>query len=627
VPNPIVFALVISFMLLLPMWCLAQSTDSGAEAPGVAVDQQGAGQSPVANSDSAEKVITSGGRAPISVEWNTKFAYSPIFRVAKMSDKLTSTAYNPNAVNLDDGDRNFHRGLVSNRVDVFSELNVHFGRDWGIRASTEAWGDPIYNQRTANNSPATWNALSSDNHHFAAGTKDFLFLGAYLLDAFASGNVHLGRTSLSMRGGQFAQNWGQTLFFGGNGLAGAMAPVDLIKLLTDPDAEFKEILRPVPQVSLTWQLNPRVSISGYYQFMWEATWMPAVGSYFSPADVAGAGAERALTPAGLPGPWLAKARDIDPKNSGQFGVQLEVSHVLGLDWSFFGAQFHEKSSQTDIAALDSTHFNPGIGEIGAYYLIYPQDVKMLGMSATKTVGVVNYAAEISGRWNQDLNYANTNDPGPFGASPTGAAIANNTNHILYPVGNTVHANLSAIASPRPNFISKETSFTGEVAWNHCISVTKNDIATYEDSTYAANPVGPPVFHNVNYFQDSHATRDAMAFMAIYSATYRQLRPHLDVVIPVALQFSPYGRSALGGFNTYHGGFFNVGANFAYKDANHFSITYQRFIGPEQGALIPGDPQNYNQQRFSYGQVFKDRNYIALSIYRNFGVIASQKKVQ
>ena len=270
----------------------------------------------------------------------------------------------------------------------------------------------------------------------------------------------------------------------------------------------------------------------------------------------------------------------------------------------------------------ASHFNPVIGEIGDYRLIYPQDVKMIGMSATKSIGVINWAAELSGRWNQDLAYSSTTDPGRRIIPGVGVAIANNTNHILYPVGNTVHANLSALATPPPDFIAKESSFVAEVAWNHCISVTKNDIATYQDASGDG-------FHLVNYFQDSHATRDAMTFMAIYTPTYRQVLSNVDLSVPVAFQFSPYGRSVLGpGFNTYHGGFFNIGAAIAYKDANHFSITYQRFIGPEEGALIPGDPQNANQTRFSYGQQWKDRNYISLSIYRNFGVKASnQKKVQ
>src|SRR5208283_1752565 len=215
---------------------------------------------------------------------------------------------------------------------------------------------------------------------------------------------------------------------GGNGLAGAMAPVDLIKLLSDPNAEFKEILRPVPQFSLGWQLTPRVSVSGYYQFLWEASWFPSVGSYFSIADVSGFGAERAFaTPFGTYGPWLLKTADINPKNSGQVGVQLELNHLLGVDWGFFGAQFHEKAAQTDIAALDQNNLGKlSPLEFGSYRLIYPEDVKMIGMSATKTTGVINWAAELSGRWNQDLAYSATTDPGPF-IPGVGVAIANNTN--------------------------------------------------------------------------------------------------------------------------------------------------------------------------------------------------------
>src|SRR5208337_4064002 len=115
---------------------------------------------------------------------------------------------------------------------------------------TEAWFDSLYNQRTANNSPMPYNALSSTNTHFPADTKDFQFLNAYLMDAFAYARIPVGNTTMNLRGGQFAQVWGQTLFFGSNGIAGAMAPVDIIKLLSEPNAQFKEIIRPVPQASV-----------------------------------------------------------------------------------------------------------------------------------------------------------------------------------------------------------------------------------------------------------------------------------------------------------------------------------------------------------------------------------------
>jgi hypothetical protein len=120
----------------------------------------------------------------------------------------------------------------------------------------------------------------------------------------------------------------------------------------------------------------------------------------------------------------------------------------------------------------------------------------------------------------------------------------------------------------------------------------------------------------------------MALMAIYTPTYRQVLTGMDLNFPVALSFSPYGKSVMGpGFNTHQGGFFNIGANVSYRDANQFVVTYQRFFGHQAGGTIPGDPGNLNQNRPSWGQSSGDRNYIAFSIYRSFGVRASQKNIQ
>ena len=79
----------------------------------------------------------------------------------------------------------------------------------------------------------------------------------------------------------------------------------------------------------------------------------------------------------------------------------------------------------------------------------------------------------------------------------------------------------------------------------------------------------------------------MDFMLLYTPTYRQVVSNLDLDFPVALNFSPYGKSVLGpGFNTYHGGFFNIGAEASYRDANHFTITYQRFYGNQPPPSSP-----------------------------------------
>ncbi len=151
-----------------------------------------------------------------------------------------------------------------------------------------------------------------------------------------------------------------------------------------------------------------------------------------------------------------------------------------------------------------------------------------------------------------------------------------------------------------------------------LSVTENDT-----STLLSAATGYPV--QVPYLSNTGATRDAMDFMLLYTPTYRQVVSNLDLDFLVAINFSPYGKSVLGpGFNTYHGGFFNIGAEASYRDANHFTITYQRFYGNQLSSVIPGNPAYENNSIPSWGQGSGDRNYVAVSIYRSFGLKASQK---
>ena len=361
---------------------------------------------------------------PIKFDWVTTVKYSAMFRVALPSPVLTSTAINPLNAFESSGDLNFHRGLVSNRADIFSEMDLGFGPHFGLRGSMEAWGNPVYNQRTANSTDTCntlvgsidpWEGISGGCSHYDSGTKDFMYLNAYLMDAFAYANFPVGNTTLYLKAGQFAQQWGQTLFFGSNGIAGLMQPIDLVKLTSEPDVQFKEFILPVPQISLEWQLSSRVSIGGYYQSHWRPTWFLPSGSYFNGIDIMGMGAETMDLAQAYPGGpwlWLKRGKDILPKNSGQFGVQLQVLHLLGMNWGFYGVQSHEKNPVADIAPGDVNNSGNYPGEIGSFNWIYPENIKAIGMSVTKTIGVVNWAAEFSGRWNQDLFIGAISDPVP-----------------------------------------------------------------------------------------------------------------------------------------------------------------------------------------------------------------------
>ena len=542
----------------------------------------------------------------LKFSWDNTLKYSNAFRVSGRNANLIDPAKNPTNIDQDDGDRNFHGGLVSNRVDLLSEMDVIYG-NFGVRGSMAAWSDTTYNQRTGNTSPQTYNALSSDYKHFPSDTKDLQFTNAELLDAFVFGKFNLGERTLSFRGGQFAQQWGEVLFFGNNGIAGGMAPIDALKLLSVPNSQFKEIIRPVPQVSAQLQISPKLSIGAYYQVMWQATRLPPVGSYYSTLDFLGDGNERILQGQPLiPVPGAGPAaffhsRDHEAHDNGQFGVQLktQVGHGFGL--GLYAIQFHDKVPQLYIypsvamtpagpLVLNPATFNPFTGEIGTYSWQYHQNIRAFGLSATKTTGNINWAAEISGRTNMDLvSDAQVVLPN---------IVADNNDHPLYATGTSFHANVSAFATVPPNFISREANFLGEIAWNRLLGITHNAAAL-----------------------DPNTTRDAVGFRLIYEPFYRQMRPGFDVSFPFGFAFFPMGRSAVvQSFGPNRGGDFNIGVSVAYHDAWRFGVAYNGFYGNAAGVLDA-------KQQFTFGQPLADRNYISFSVRRTVGIKAARKANQ
>lgn len=72
------------------------------------------------------------GNPDLAVAWDNTLKYSAAWRVEGQSDEVRP-AFNPN---LDDGDNNFDRGLISNRFDILSELDISYRRSYGAMSST-----------------------------------------------------------------------------------------------------------------------------------------------------------------------------------------------------------------------------------------------------------------------------------------------------------------------------------------------------------------------------------------------------------------------------------------------------------------------------------------------------------
>ncbi|MBI5444344.1 MAG: DUF1302 domain-containing protein [Deltaproteobacteria bacterium] len=524
------------------------------------------------------------GNPDLKLSWDNTVKYSVAARVEGRADKLVADP------NQDDGDRTFDRGLISNRFDLLSEFDAIYKKDFGIRLSGAAWYDLVYNRSTDNDSPGTYNPFSVSSDEFTRDTERLHGRKAELLDAFAFGKLEAGPTTTSVRVGQFAQIWGESLFFGNNGIAGGMAPIDVVKLLSVPNTQFKELIRPVPQVGAQLQLGPNVSVGAFYQFLWEKTRLPAAGSYFSTTDVLDEGGERILAgpnpidPA-LPPLHFTRADDEEARDSGQGGIQVRFRPVSTVDVGLYAIRFHEKTPQVYVRPGQGVQPGPPLtGKVGEYLLVYPEDVQAYGASASTTFGAWNLATEVSMRRNTPL-------VSPPVVVPAGIP-ADNRDDPRYAVGNSVHAQISWLASFGPNFLSRESMFLGEVAWNRRTSVTDNSQAL-----------------------DPNADRDAWGFRMIFEPSYRQVLSGLDLSVPLGFAYFPKGKSSVvNSFGPHKGGDLTVGLNASYLDAWRFGLSYTHFYGPRGVALVTLPD---NSQHFSYKQSLADRDFVSFTVRRTF----------
>ncbi|MBB5497599.1 DUF1302 domain-containing protein [Paraburkholderia sp. MM5384-R2] len=513
------------------------------------------------------------GNDDLSVRWDNTLKYSNAFRVHGQDESLLTG--NVFSANTDDGNRNFKPGLISNRVDWLSELDVVYAQRYGFRVSGAAWYDSVYNTYNDNNSPGTSNRFSGAYNTFNPTTRTLQGRDVELLDAFMFGGIDIGSTRLNVRAGQHSAQWGESLFFGINAIAGAMAPIDAIKLASVPSTQFKEAILPVPQLSAQWQLTPAVSVGAYYQFTWKANRLPPAGSYFSGLDFMPEGGEGMYIP-GSPNPLLRGANQ-DAKNSGQGGLQVRFS-ALDTDFGLYAVRFNSKSPQivNDIGAA---------GVPTNYHLVYHEGITALGASASHTFGDIQVAIEASIRNNQDLASTGSNDVSAL----TGTAANDNSGNPAYAVGRTAHMNASTLWTLPSSPLAREASLTAEVMWNRVLSVTKNPQAL-----------------------DPNSTRDAWAFRMVLEPTYRQVLPGLDISVPLGLGWSPRGSrsQALGpSLPATNGGDMSIGLKGSYLDVWRFSLNYTHFYGPA-ATMMNGFPPT-----FTYGQFMKDRDFVALSISR------------
>ena len=522
------------------------------------------------------------GNTDFKAVWDNTFKYSTGFRLVGPSQSIVGGAnYDTSSANYfpntDDGSRNFKRGLISNRLDILSELDLTY-KNVGMRVSAAAWYDSVYHKSNANNSPSTSNPYSVGYNQFTGAATQLHGGDAEILDAFVFGKFKLGEMPALVRAGKHTLVYGETLMLGANGIAAAQASIDVVKAASVPNAQFKEFMMPINQLSGQLQVTPDVTVGGYYMLDWMGDRLPGSGSYFSAMDSVGTGGERLIVgyAPGLGNVSFYREADMKAKKSGQGGLQLRF-HGGEVDYGLYAVRWNDHGPS-------GLYLKPGAAvasanglQIGTYQWAFHEGIRAVGGSFSTTIGSVNWAGEMSFRANQPMD----------SDAQVDLSGADNSGNPLYAVGKSAHANLNWIASLGPSWLARDTDFVGEVAWNRRLSITKNPAAL--------NP---------------NASRDATNVRFVVEPKYRQVAPGLDLSVPVGVGYGVAGNSSMvGAFLGKKTGDFTIGLNGAYLDVWRFGISLTHYFGPS-GAFIESGHR-------SFKQALGDRDYLSLNVRRTF----------
>ncbi len=406
--------------------------------------------------------------------------YATIWRLDDQDSELIADP------NLDDANRNFDSGLVSNGIRAIADFEWRYkavnGSSYGLFARGSAsYDDKIYDARNDHDSPFTSNSgplyggSMSRNDEFTNATEDWSGSRVELLDLFLfAAFAPTGDHPATVRVGRQVVNWGESAFIQ-NGLSSVINPADVSKALL-PGTEVKEILRPLGALSSSLTLTENISLSAYYQYEWEETVAPPYGTFLSavPDPLSGEGGENFLLPVGavagqLPFPQdpqyfnlplipVDRVADDKASDSGQWGAYLSwyVPELNDTEFGFYAGNYHRKRPTIGFTNYRGTVDNDWMGQclanagpaagscavlalastafdVGSYQLIYEEDIEYYGASWNTVIPFSETAFSGEVIYHKDVPIQTTSllnglvptivEGTPFGSMP-GAQIEN-----------------------------------------------------------------------------------------------------------------------------------------------------------------------------------------------------------
>lgn len=321
------------------------------------------------------------------------------------------------STNGDDGNLAWEKGdMVSAAIKLTSDLSVTMG-DFGLFVRGSGLHNPVldgadyfdpadYQPNAQKEQPLSELRAKEDAISDHVGT-DFDLLDAYVFGRFA-----IGERSLLVKAGRQVLNWGESVFVQ-HGL-NALITADVNQLRV-PGWEIEEVQTPVGMALVSFDVYENIGVEGFYQYEWQNTIIDAPGTFLSTNDFAGIGGTQAnigfgrvgensdsttlcAPPPGtgtfcVPfGSTVPRGATVKPDDAGQYGVKLSfyVPWLNDMDLAFYGANYH---SRLPVLSGTSRTGPTGPADAATYFVEYPEDIQLYGMSFNTTIGFLDVAVQ------------------------------------------------------------------------------------------------------------------------------------------------------------------------------------------------------------------------------------------
>jgi hypothetical protein len=600
-----------------------------------------------------------------SVRWDNTFKYQAVFRTEGSDEEIYKTDPGGTARPplIGQSTRSFDRsnlGLISNRLDWRTEVDVIWKETAGFRISAAAWYDDVYNK--TNDFSVTpgidnWNGLTYAPNEFSDDTQRWHGKNAELLDAFVFANWSLGNVDGNVRLGRHTIYYGTSLLPTGvaHSVAGAMTQLDTAKGLGSPGTEAKELFLPSNKISTVIQFSENLTLNAFYGLEFQRTRSSSPGAYWSIANGFTDDNEfGALFPGGNGAPRIGLTQmdaeepddagsnygfslqyymeDIDADVAFHYvkGTKTDETNLVGnIDFRKFltsqGAPLDGLASALvgiglataeDIAPIELASTNGPAVSIGNYQWAFAEDIDTYGVSFSKeisgiSVGVdLNYIdnAQLRGDLNRMLfRFNNVPDPADAPTDAIGDIVAENLQAVSDAVGFPVSADNNfnpEDVSPGNSKNPRGNVYTAVVNGLGLL----NSGSIWDGGTYIfeltfshlAKITENEYFisqGDAAYKEGGISTHGAFVFRPVWY----QVMPSIDLTIPFSIGYGLHGNSAIGpGFN--HQGDASIGASLDVRNAYQVELRYSTRFGSVDNSLVG---------------LLKDRDNIAFTVKATF----------